>query len=91
MRNPTFDIKNNTVFSWYLANGGGFSTKMEWNIGKKSLDTLEYTEIQVLHDNPLKFKFSRTDYRTSRTTSWTNNKIPPECNYDRIIKRPECN
>jgi hypothetical protein len=88
--NPTFNLANNTVFCWYIGNGGGDGTKLKWNKDKCRLDTLEFTEIQVRYSDHLEFHFSKTDYATGNTTSWTSREMPAEYSYEPIIKKKDC-
>jgi hypothetical protein len=65
--NPTFYLKDKTVVSYYVGNGGGYATKFKWNGFK--LDTLEYIDINVIGRNPnLQFKSIIHNYITGKTT-----------------------
>jgi hypothetical protein len=43
--NPTFNLRNNTVVSYYVAIGSGYATELKWH-GLR-LDTLESIEIEI--------------------------------------------
>jgi hypothetical protein len=91
--NPTFDFKNKTIVSYYIANGGGHAFKGKWN-GLR-LDTLEYIEIDKTNykNGSLKVESVRHNYITGKITRSVRDHVslPEEYNvgdYKPVIKRP---
>jgi len=89
--NPTFNFNNSTVVSYYIGNGGGYASKLKWNVLK--LDTLE--SIEVNNDwrgNDLRSTSIVYEHRTGKTTKKTSKMVwlPASYryfDYQPIIKR----
>jgi len=83
LANPTFYFNRKIITGYYVANGGGYATKLKWNHLK--LDTLEYIEIETnnsVKNRPL-FTLSSYNYVTKKRKVKTLSamKLPEEYKY----------
>jgi hypothetical protein len=88
--NPTFDFKNNTVVSYYVAIGRGYATELKWH--GLVLDTLE--SIEVENDQSKKFKSTAIicNHRIGKKTRKVSNEVwlPNKyryCKYQPLIRK----
>jgi len=83
LANPTFYFNKKIITGYYVANGGGYATKMKWDHSK--FDTLEYIDIEVnnsVKDHPV-FTLSSYNYVTKKRQVKTLSvmDLPKEYNY----------
>ncbi len=66
LANPTFYLSKKIITGYYVANGGGYATKLKWNHLK--LDTIEYFDIEVNNSNkgPVTFTLSYYNHVTKK-------------------------
>ncbi|HET6995339.1 MAG TPA: hypothetical protein VFI06_10180 [Chitinophagaceae bacterium] len=64
--NPTFNFKNNTVVSYYIAMGAGYATELKWD--RLTLDTLESIEVENDWHKPFKSTATIHNHITGKNT-----------------------
>jgi hypothetical protein len=82
LANPTFYLDRKIVVGYYVANCGGYATKLKWH-GLR-LDTLENIDIDVItQNNDLTFKLVCHDNIAKKVSQKTLNSmsLPKEYNY----------
>src|SRR5436189_405472 len=65
--NPTFNFKNNTVVSYYVAISGGYATELKWH--GLTLDTLESIEVENDASGDFKSTAIIYNHRNGKKTS----------------------
>lgn len=82
LANPTFYFDKKIVVGYYIANGGGYATKLKWN-GLK-LDTLEYIDFDISwQGNNMTCKRTVHNYVTKKEAIkiFSSINLPKEYNY----------
>ena len=88
--NPTFNFRNNTIVSYYVANGGGYATELKWH-GLR-LDTIESIEVNIHVSKEFKATAIIHNHLTGKETKKTTDMVwlPDKYkywNYTPIIRR----
>ncbi len=71
--NAHFDFKKHTVTKYYVAAGGGYARLYKWKGIRLVL--LEDVEVEVEPEPTLKFKMTRKNHITGKTTHWESDEV----------------
>lgn len=77
--NPSFYFENNTICSYYIANGGGSASKYRWDMGKTAL--IENYNIEIFSQDSMKVIFNNYVSGVCDTIIWNKISLPKEYRY----------